>query len=62
MKPESINTQSLKKCHTLYCNYISPYSESAWKQLFDEDIYTASENISFQAWDSIVPSVSLSIP
>lgn len=40
MKPDSINTQSLKKCHTLYCNYTSPYSESAWKQLFDEDIYT----------------------
>lgn len=40
MKPESINIQSLKKCHTLYCNYPSPYSESAWKQLFDEDIST----------------------
>ena len=45
MKPESINTQSLKKCLTPYYNYTSPYSESAWNQLFDEDVL-ASENIS----------------
>lgn len=39
VEAESINTQFLRKCHTLYYNYTSPYSESAWKQLFDEDIY-----------------------
>lgn len=40
MEPESINTQLLKECHTLYYNYTSPYSASAGKQLFDEAIYS----------------------
>lgn len=35
-----MNIQSLKQCHILYYNCTSPYSESAWKQLVDEDIYT----------------------
>jgi hypothetical protein len=36
----SINTQFLNKCHILYYNYTSPYSEATWKQLYDKAVYT----------------------